>query len=62
MVGGVEWVNYIKKAKEDFKAFWETMQDPLGGLIKRMTNPDPKQRPTIKEVLDEVEAMLSKNA
>jgi serine/threonine protein kinase len=61
VVGGVEWVNYIKKAKEDFKAFWETMQDPLGGLIKKMTNPDPKQRPTIKEVLDEVEAMLSKN-
>ncbi|MGC9104968.1 MAG: serine/threonine-protein kinase [Thermoprotei archaeon] len=62
VAGGVEWTNYIKKAKEEYKAFWETLQDPLGGLIKKMTNPDPKQRPTIKEVLGEVETLLNKGA
>jgi len=58
VVGGVEWVNHMARAKEEYRRFWDSLEDPLGGLIKKMTHPDPSSRPSMKEVLEEVEKLI----
>jgi len=58
VVGGVEWVNHMARAKEEYRKFWDSLEDPLGGLIKKMTHPDPSSRPSMKEVLEEVEKLI----
>ena len=60
--GGVEWTESLKKAKEEYEAFWKGLpeDDELSKMIKEMTNPDPTSRPDAVRVVLEADELLSR--
>ena len=60
--GGVEWLETLKRAKEEYEVFWRGLpeDDELSKMIKEMTNPDPTLRPDAVKVVMRAEELLSR--